>query len=94
MLELEEMKKLRSNLDEIDREILELLINRTRIVRRIATLKKQHSIPIIDKKREEEIYSNVTRIASKHDLDSFQIKSIFREILLLSKRVQNEILEK
>ena len=91
---MEEINKLRSNLDEIDRKILGLLIKRTKIVRRIASIKKQYNIPIIDKKREEEVYNNVTGIASKHDLDSYRIKSIFREILLLSKRVQNEVLEK
>ena len=90
---MEEIEKLRSCLDEIDRELLGLLIKRMKIVRRVASIKKRHNMSILDEKREEEVYANVTRIASKQDLDSYQIKSIFHEILLLSKRVQNEVLE-
>lgn len=83
--------KLRSNLDEIDREILNLLMKRTEIVRRVGSIKKQRDIPIVDEEREETVYCNVAKFASKNDIDSHQIKSIFREIMLLSRKVQNEI---
>jgi len=89
---MKEIKQLREKLDEIDIEILELLMERMDIVKRIGLIKKRQNLPIIDKNREEEVYDNATKFALKHDLDNIQIKSIFREIVILSKKVQNELL--
>lgn len=89
---MKEIRRLRSKLDEIDMEILELLMERMDIVKRIGLIKKRQNLPIIDKNREEEVYNNAAEFALKHDLDNIQIKSIFREIMLLSKKVQNDVL--
>ena len=91
---MEEIEKLRSDLDEIDIEILQLLMRRTEIVKKIGLIKKQYAMPIVDRKREKKVYNNVKEFALKHELDYDQIKSIFKEIMQFSKKVQSEILEK
>jgi chorismate mutase len=90
---MKEINQLREKLDEIDIEILELLRERIDIVKRIGLIKKRLNLPIIDENREEEVYENAAKFALKHDLDNIQIKSIFREIVSLSKKVQNELLD-
>jgi len=91
---MEEIEKLRSDLDEIDIEILQLLMGRTEIVKKIGLIKKQYDMPIVDRKREKKVYNNVKEFALKYELDFDQIKSIFKEIMRFSKKVQSEILEK
>jgi len=91
---MEEIEKLRSDLDEIDIEILQLLMRRTEIVKKIGLIKKQYDMPIVDRKREKKVYNNVKEFALKYELDFDQIKSIFKEIMRFSKKVQSEILEK
>lgn len=91
---MKEIEKLRSDLDELDIEILRLLMRRTEIVKKIGLIKKQFSIPIVDRKREERVYNNVKEFALKYELDSDQIRSIFKKIVQFSKKVQSEILEK
>lgn len=90
---MKEINQLREKLDEIDIEILELLRERIDIVKRIGLIKERLNLPIIDENREEEVYENAAKFALKHDLDNIQIKSIFREIVSLSKKVQNELLD-
>ena len=90
---MKEINQLREKLDEIDIEILELLRERIDIVKRIGLIKKRLNLPIIDENREEEVYENAAKFALKHDLDNIQIKSIFREIVSLSKKVQNELVD-
>ena len=90
---MKEINQLREKLDEIDIEILELLRERIDTVKRIGLIKKRLNLPIIDENREEEVYENAAKFALKHDLDNIQIKSIFREIVSLSKKVQNELLD-
>lgn len=91
---MEEIEKLRSDLDEIDIEILQLLMRRTEIVKEIGLIKKQYDIPVVDRRREKKVYNNVKEFALEHELDSDQIESIFREIMQFSKKVQSEIIEK
>lgn len=91
---MEEIEKLRSDLDEIDMEILRLLMRRTEIIKEIGLIKKQYDIPVVNRKREKKVYNNVKEFALEHELDSDQIKSIFKKIMQFSKKVQSEILEK
>jgi chorismate mutase len=91
---MEEIEKLRSDLDDIDMEILQLLMRRTEIVKEIGLIKKQYDIPVVDKRREKKVCNNAKEFALEHDLDSDQIESIFKEIIQFSKKVQSEILEK
>ncbi len=91
---MEEIEKLRSDLDNIDMEILQLLMRRTKIVKQIGLIKKQYDIPVVDRRREKEVYDNAKEFALEHELNLDQIESIFREIIQFSKKVQSEILEK
>ena len=60
---MKEIKQFREKLDEIDIEILELLMERMDIVKRIGLIKKRQNLSIIDKNREEEVYDNATKFA-------------------------------
>ncbi len=49
----------RQRIDEVDRKLLRLLNDRTRIVGEIASVKERMAMPIYEPKREDEIYRNV-----------------------------------
>ena len=54
MMKKEDIKSLRSEIDKIDDELLELLFRRTSIVDQIG-IKKKNSSEVIDKNRESEV---------------------------------------
>jgi chorismate mutase len=57
---LEALRECRDRIDELDRRILELLNDRTRIVEEIGRIKQSLDLPIYEPKREEEVFANVT----------------------------------
>lgn len=56
---VEALSKCREEIDEIDRDILDLLNRRTLIVERIGAVKREHHLAIYEPKREEQVFANV-----------------------------------
>ena len=54
------LRDCRDRIDELDRRILDLLNERTRIVERIGQVKQGLKMPIYEPKREDEVFRNVT----------------------------------
>ena len=51
----ESLSELRSQIDKIDDELLELLVRRMRVSRDIGQYKKEHNMPILQAKRYEDL---------------------------------------
>jgi len=52
---MEEISKIRKNIDQIDKKIVELLDERAECVKKIGEYKKQHNIPIYQPEREKQV---------------------------------------
>ena len=55
----EKVRELRERVDEVDRELIEALSERARIVQEIMVLKAEVGAPVYDPRREEEILRRV-----------------------------------
>ncbi|WP_017547590.1 chorismate mutase [Salinicoccus carnicancri] len=86
---MESHDKLRTRIDDIDRELVELFEARMRVSSEIAEYKQKNDIPIFDEAREEEVVEkNVGRLTDKtleRHADSF-----FRHLMALSRKRQHE----
>ena len=80
--------ELRTLLDNIDNNILQLLEERMDIVRQVGVIKLEFNIPIEDIRREEKIIKKLKNI-SKNNLTKSQLKKIFQTIFNFSKIEQN-----
>lgn len=82
----EELKLLRSRIDEVDEKIKSLLIERFDLIEKIVEIKKNLDAEYFDYKREETIYQLILK-----DLPEYMIKpiqSIFERILDESRTFQ------
>jgi len=84
-----DLLELRSDIDKIDGEIVDLLIERAELSRRVAEYKKENSIPVFDEGREGEILRWVKEKSA--DKSEF-CESVYKAVLDASKREQNKIL--
>jgi len=84
-----ELSSLRSRIDKIDREILNLLEKRVKLARKIGVLKKKKRLPIIDEGREEDVYARLSEKAKPLGLAVSDIRSIYREIMRMCTTVQS-----
>jgi chorismate mutase len=77
----------RDQIDDLDRKILELLNQRTRIVEEIGRVKHTLNLPIYEPRREDEVFENVTN----HNLGPLTpdgVKRVFERIIDEMRNVQ------
>jgi chorismate mutase len=84
---------LRSRIDGIDHEIIEILASRMEIVKQIANYKKQNKVTALQINRWTQIMEDRLSIAHKLNLDETFIKIIFQLIHEDSVRQQTEIMD-
>jgi chorismate mutase-like protein len=82
----------RTEIDEIDRELLRLLNRRARLAMKVGALKKAAQLPCCDPDREHVVLSSL-RQANTGPLDSRAVTKLFRRIIGESRRVETRVLE-
>jgi chorismate mutase len=82
---VEELADLRKKIDKIDRTIIENLIKRFDVVKKIGKEKKKLKIGITDTEREKEIFENISRISKRY---KNEINKIYRTIVKESKKLE------
>ncbi|MCK9555749.1 prephenate dehydratase [bacterium] len=87
---MKELKNLRQRINSVDKKIIQLLNERAGVVHEVAKIKKQHKVEYYSASREEEVYSNISRI-NKGLLDKNSLKNIYREIMSASLALEKDI---
>lgn len=82
----------RDRLDVVDRRLLAILNERTRIVEEIGRIKQKAHMPIYEPKREEEVYRNVVE-HNTGPLEPDAVKRIFERIIDEMRKVQRLMIE-
>lgn len=84
---MDEIEVYRQRIDTIDKNIIDLLVQRMDTVKKIGALKKQHNYSIENTKREDKILKRLYQIAD-NSLTRSQINLIFNTIFKVSKEIQ------
>jgi len=86
------LEELRGKLDEVDRRLLEDLRDRLETIGEIAKVKAEGMSFLRDHERETELLGRVEGWARELGLDRFRTHEIFREIIAMSLKAQEEAL--
>lgn len=70
----------RIEIDGIDRRLVALLNERTRVVERIGAIKREVSFPVYEPKREDAVYANV-QAANEGPIPDDAVRRIFERIM-------------
>ncbi|MBM3764643.1 MAG: chorismate mutase [Acidobacteria bacterium] len=70
----------RLEIDDVDRRLVALLNERTRVVERVGDIKQQVALPVYDPKREEQVFQNIAA-ANQGPLPDAAIKRVFERII-------------
>lgn len=84
---------LRSRIDGIDHEIMEILASRMEIVRQIGTYKKENKVTALQINRWTQIQQDRVTLARKLNIDETLVNQIFQLIHEDSVRMQTEIMD-
>ena len=74
-------------LDGLDRRIVELLNERTRVVEDIGRVKREAKLPIYEPKREEQVYQNIAH-TNHGPLEEAAVRRIFERIIDEMRQIQ------
>ncbi|NLE05529.1 MAG: chorismate mutase [Crenarchaeota archaeon] len=85
---MDDINQLRKKIDDIDKQLLELISHRVQVCRLIGALKKEQNLPISDPSREQEVYKQAKDNALQAGLNPIQIETIYREIVNMCSAVQ------
>ncbi len=75
------IEELRWKIDQIDRQLIETLAKRERLVKQIHGIKKRRNLPLYAAKREREILANTSRMATIQGLSVKTVEQLYRIIL-------------
>jgi chorismate mutase/prephenate dehydratase len=89
---MDELEILRQRIDETDRRLLETLAARLAHVAEVGLLKAKGAPFLRDLDREARLLARVESIARELGLDPFRATEIFREVIAMSVKVQEETL--
>jgi|SRR3989442_14502927 len=86
------LEEFRVQIDDLDRRILTLLNERTRIVQQIGRVKQKARLPIYEPRREDQVFENVTQNNSG-PLTPEAVKRIFERIIDEMRGIQRAQME-
>ena len=86
---LAKLAECRTLIDDVDRRILTLLNERTRIVQEIGQVKQTLTLPIYEPKREEQVFQNITA-HNGGPLPNDAVKRVFERIIDEMRSVQKQ----
>ena len=83
-----ELREVRERIDQVDRELVELLARRAALSQQAASIKARAGQPVPDPPREEAMLATRRAWAGELGLDAEAVEAIFRAILRFSRRSQ------
>jgi chorismate mutase len=86
---LPELEHLREDIDRIDRQILELVAERVRIVLKVGDLKREHDLQVYDPDRERRLTQRLGELAPA-PLDASTVRRVFERIIDESRRLEQQ----
>ena len=75
-----ELGLLREKIDQLDRQLIDTLNERTNVVEQIGAVKRNHMLPVYEPKREDMVYENVAK-HNQGPLPHDSAKRIFERIM-------------
>lgn len=85
-----DLDELRDEIQNIDREIVELIAQRTYVAETIADVKAQQGLPTTDEQQEQAVMDRAGENAQRFDVDDNLVKAMFRLLIELNKVEQRE----
>ena len=88
-----DLDELRTEIEDIDREIVELVARRTYVADTIADVKADRGLPTTDESQEERVMDRAATNAERFEVDANLVKAVFRLLIELNKAEQRRAAE-
>lgn len=93
MIFMDDLKILREKIDIIDDKIINLLVERFKVIEDVSELKKNNNIEVIQKSRISEIVERAKNKALKNQIDPAIFEKIYLNIIDSACNLEEKIIE-
>jgi len=90
----QKLEEYRVAIDDLDRRIVELLNERTRVVEDIGRVKRSAELPIYEPRREDQVYENISLASADGPLTKEAVRRIYERIIDEMRMVQRVRMER
>lgn len=90
----QKLEEYRVAIDDLDRRIVELLNERTRVVEDIGRVKRSAELPIYEPRREDQVYENISQASADGPLTKEAVRRIYERIIDEMRMVQRVRMER
>ncbi|OGI66610.1 hypothetical protein A3H53_02455 [Candidatus Nomurabacteria bacterium RIFCSPLOWO2_02_FULL_40_10] len=88
------LSKLRKDIDKCDRELINIFSKRFSVVKKVALYKKERNLKSFDPKRWREVVDKMMLLSKKNKIPEKFVQSILDSILKESLRIEENIISK
>ena len=86
---MNELEKLRVEIDDIDTKICKLFEKRMEVAKAIGQYKKENGLEVLDSKREDIVLEKASKRIKNKNLEKYYLELV-KELMELSKKYQKE----
>lgn len=90
---MKDLEECRKEIDQIDKQMVELFEKRFELVKEVIAYKQAHDLPIFDASREEAVINKNLNYLKNEELQSYY-QDFLQHLMDLSKQYQQEITKK
>lgn len=76
-----DLSAIRAGIDATDRRLVALLAERQRLVQQVIDYKRARHMPVVDRRREDEMIAAIAQTARDNDLDPRVAQQVLRTII-------------
>jgi isochorismate pyruvate lyase len=76
-----DLTEIRERLDGVDRRLVQLLLDRSRLIEEVIHFKRTHGMPVIDRPREDVMLDHIEQIAISESLDPRIARQVLRAVI-------------
>ena len=87
---MKDLKDIRTKINDIDKEMLDLFIKRMNLSKEVIEYKIKYNLPILDEEREKEVIKNNLNNLNEKELEKYYLEFI-KEIMNISKEYQLDL---
>ena len=88
---MEWIKPYRQKINDLDDQIIDLLVERTKVIREVGHIKADKDIPAVIPERVEEVRERNARRAEEQGLDPELIRELYTRLIDYSCNLENDI---
>ena len=82
------LREYREFIDDVDRRIVELINERTRVVEDIGRVKRDAEMPVYEPEREQKVFDNIRSVTADDPLAQEAVRRIFERIMEEMRMIQ------